>query len=86
MEHGMDHGDMPGMMSDEDMTALEEASGAEFDRMWMKMMIEHHQGAIDMAQDQLDEGANAEAKTLAQEIIDTQEAEIATMREMLDQA
>ena len=54
---GMDHGDMDmggqtagGMMSDEDMGALMDASGADFDRMWLTMMIAHHEGAIEMAE------------------------------------
>lgn len=38
---------MPGMMSDTDMTKLPGMKGAEFDRMWLQMMVQHHQGAID---------------------------------------
>jgi hypothetical protein len=50
-DHGaMDHGDMPGMMSEEQMATLEDASGAEFDELFLRMMIEHHEGAIEMAQ------------------------------------
>ena len=41
--------DMPGMMSPEDMSALEETSGARFEDMWLEMMIEHHEGAVTMA-------------------------------------
>lgn len=80
---GMDHGDMSGMMTPEDMAALENANGAEFDRMWMQMMIEHHEGAIEMANTELQQGVNSEAKDLAQQIIDAQEAEIATMNNLL---
>ena len=80
---GMDHGDMnsgmSGMMSPEDMQRLEGASGATFDEMFLEMMIEHHQGAIEMSQTELQDGENADAKALAQTIIDAQEAEIATM-------
>lgn len=82
----MDHGSMPGMpgmMSDEQMQQLEQASGPEFDRMWLQMMIEHHTGAIQMAETELREGQNAEAKALAQKIIDEQRAEIAQMQELL---
>jgi uncharacterized protein (DUF305 family) len=87
MEHGestggMDHGGMSGegMMTDEEMQQLEGATGAEFDRMWVQMMIKHHQGAVDMAKTQLEQGSNAEAKDLAQKIIDAQEAEIKEMQ------
>jgi uncharacterized protein (DUF305 family) len=79
---GMDHGDMSGegMMTDEEMQQLEGATGAEFDRMWVQMMIKHHQGAVDMAKTELEQGSNAEAKDLAQKIIDAQEAEIKEMQ------
>ncbi|MGH3451183.1 MAG: DUF305 domain-containing protein [Haloechinothrix sp.] len=87
MDGGMDHGgmdgEMPGMMSPEDMEKLEQAKDAEFDRMWMQMMIEHHRGAIDMAETELKQGSNTEAKQLAQQIIDAQQAEITTMNRLL---
>ncbi|MFD8495790.1 DUF305 domain-containing protein [Amycolatopsis sp. NPDC059657] len=67
---------MPGMMSDADMTKLQGMKGAEFDRMWLQMMVQHHQGAIDMAKTELTQGSNADAKSLAQKIIDGQQAEI----------
>jgi uncharacterized protein (DUF305 family) len=80
---GMDHGD--GMMSEDDMTALEVAGGAEAARLFLEQMIEHHQGAIEMAQDELDDGANPDVVALAQRIITSQTAEIATMQELLTQ-
>ncbi|WP_336031543.1 DUF305 domain-containing protein [Geodermatophilus sp. FMUSA9-8] len=83
---GMGHGSMDtgGMeMSEEDMSALEAASGAEFDRMWLEMMTEHHNGAVDMAQTELSDGQNADAQDLAQQIIDSQSAEIDEMEEIL---
>lgn len=82
---GMGHGDMSsgsGMMTDEEMQQLEQATGADFDRMWLQMMIEHHQGAVDMAKTELEKGSNADAKALAQAIIDAQEAEIGEMQGM----
>lgn len=78
---GMDHGS--GMMSDGDMAALEAASGAEAGRLFLEQMTQHHQGAIDMAQAELDTGRNADALALAQTIIDAQTAEIATMQDIL---
>jgi uncharacterized protein (DUF305 family) len=84
---GMDHGGMEGMdgmMSEEDMTALEEASGPEFDEMFLTMMIEHHEGAIAMAETELEDGQNADAKELAQTITDAQQAEIEEMQGILD--
>ena len=81
--HGMDHGD--GMMSDDDMAVLEAADGAEAARVYLQQMIEHHQGAIEMAQDELDDGANSDVLALAGRIITSQTAEIATMQELLKQ-
>ena len=75
--------DMSGMMSDEDMGELEKASGAEFDRMWLEMMIEHHEGAVEMAKKELADGQDENAKKLAQAVIDGQQQEITEMRELL---
>ncbi|WP_410609494.1 DUF305 domain-containing protein [Amycolatopsis sp. lyj-109] len=82
---GMDH-DMAGMMSGDDMKQLEAAKGIEFDKMWLGMMIKHHQGAIDMAKSELAEGGNADAKALARKIIDAQQAEITEMQGLLTQS
>jgi uncharacterized protein (DUF305 family) len=78
---GMDHGD--GMMSQDDMDALEEADGSEAARLFLEQMIVHHEGAIDMAEEELEDGADPEVLALAQTIIESQTAEIATMRELL---
>ena len=77
---GMDHGaeDMGGMGM-EDMPA----AGPDFDRMWLQSMIEHHNGAVDMAQIELEQGRNTEALELAQLISETQTVEIAEMEILL---
>jgi len=81
---GMDmSGSMPGMMSTEDMQMLQGMSGAGFDRMFLQMMIEHHQGAIEMARTEQADGTNADAQALAGQIGNAQTAEITTMRSML---
>jgi uncharacterized protein (DUF305 family) len=86
---GMDHGsddsgmkDMPGMMSDADMSALDKATGASFDQMFLTMMIEHHTGAIEMAKTEQSKGKNADAKALAKQIEAAQTTEIADMKEL----
>lgn len=82
MDHGtMDHGG--GMMSEEDMSALMAASGAEFDRLFLQLMIEHHTGAVGMASTESAEGQNTDAIAMADTIRDTQNAEIAEMDQML---
>lgn len=81
---GMDHGTMPGMMTHEQMMQLEAARGPEFDRMWLTMMIAHHEGAVRMAGTELAEGADPDAKALAQQIVDAQQAEIQQMQQLLN--
>ncbi len=75
--------DMAGMMSHEDMTKLEGLSGTEFDRMWLDLMIRHHEGAVEMARTELEDGQDADAKKLAQAIIDGQQQEITEMKDLL---
>jgi uncharacterized protein (DUF305 family) len=83
--HG-DHGaGMPGMMADADMAALRAATGEDFDQRWLAMMIVHHQGAIEMAEEQLAEGRNPDAQRLARQIVDAQRAEIREMQALLPQ-
>ncbi|MGK2876099.1 MAG: DUF305 domain-containing protein [Nocardioides sp.] len=86
---GMDHGDMsagemPGMMTGEQMADLEAASGATFDQMFLTMMIDHHEGAIQMAKTQQAEGEFPEAIAMAEEIEQTQTQEIQTMQDLLN--
>ncbi len=75
---------MGGMMTNQQMSQLSATSGAAFDRLWLQMMTTHHQGAVAMAQTELTDGANTEAKQLAQSIIDSQSKEITTMTTLLD--
>ncbi len=79
---GMDMGGMPGMMSEERMQGLEEANGMTFDEMFLEMMIEHHAGAIQMAQTEQSEGLYAEAIELAEQIESAQRDELETMQEL----
>jgi uncharacterized protein (DUF305 family) len=74
---------MPGMMSSADMAKLEVATGKDFDRQFLQMMIAHHKGAIQMAQVELTHGSNSDAKALAGRMIKEQQAEIAAMQKML---
>lgn len=80
----LDHGDqMPGMMSADEMTGLAESSDAEFPQLWLTMMIEHHEGAIEMAEAEQDDGHFPDAVELAGAIVEAQRAEIATMEDLL---
>ncbi len=71
------------MMSDVDMTSLSKATGAAFDRMWVSMMIRHHQGAVTMATAEQSTGQNPDAKKLAQSIITSQTAQITQLTVLL---
>lgn len=82
-DSSMEGMDMPGMMSDEDMSSLESASGDDFDQRFLTMMIAHHEGAIEMAQQEADAGEYSHAVDLAKKIEKDQRAEIATMEELL---
>ncbi len=89
---GMDHGGMPGMMSEEQMAMMTEErmadmeawTGSEFDELFLESMIEHHTGAVQMAQTEQADGQYADAVELAEQIEQSQTAEIATMEELLE--
>lgn len=72
---------MPGQMQ-----RLEQATGAEFDRQFLQMMIVHHEGAVAMARTELANGQNSEVKQLAQQIIEAQQAEIQEMQKLLSRS
>jgi uncharacterized protein (DUF305 family) len=75
---------MPGMMSEQEMTALAGATGVEFDRLFARGMIAHHNGAIQMARDQQANGKNADAKSLAATIAKSQADEVTQLQKILD--
>lgn len=87
--HDMDHMDMgdaemgAGMMTPEEMTALDEMGADGFESMWLTMMIAHHEGAITMAEAEQEAGKHPEALALAEQIAVSQALEIEQMQEML---
>ncbi|MER6677038.1 DUF305 domain-containing protein [Streptomyces sp. NPDC000983] len=87
MDHGSGHGSGhggDGMMSASDMAELKGLKGAAFDRAFAEMMIEHHDGAIAMAEDLRRDGENADAKRLAAAVVKGQSAEVEQLRDLLD--
>lgn len=80
---GSDSDSMEGMMSEDQMSDLESAEGTEASRMFLESMTAHHEGAIGMAQTEINDGENPEAIKLAETIVDTQQAEIDQMKELL---
>jgi uncharacterized protein (DUF305 family) len=82
MTMGHDMGD-DGMLSEEEIAALSNASGVEFDKLYLSGMIAHHEGAIKMAQN-VQRSTNSEVKTLSDAIIASQTAEIEKMKLLLE--
>ncbi|GAA2527988.1 hypothetical protein GCM10009860_04690 [Microbacterium mitrae] len=78
----MGHGD--GMMSADDMAALESADGPQASVLFLEQMIVHHEGAVEMAEEEVGSGQNPDAITLAEKIITDQKAEISEMQDLLD--
>ena len=74
---------MEGMMSAEDMTALQNAQGTDAAKLFLTQMIDHHRGAVAMAQTEVDSGQYPEAISMAQTIISAQNQEITTMEGIL---
>jgi len=78
---------MPGMLTPEQMEALRKAQGAEFDRLFLTGMIQHHNGALTMVKDLFDTagaGQDAELFNFATDADNTQRAEIRIMQAMLE--
>lgn len=75
--------EMSGMMSEQEMAALQGLSGAAFDRQFLSLMIVHHQGALAMAATQQLTGQHPGAKTMASDIVSSQSAEITAMQQLL---
>ena len=82
MDHS-GHGGMAGMLTEEQLQDLRDADGPEAARLFLEGMVEHHRGAVDMAQTELEDGENPQARALAEDVIAAQEEEIAQMEDML---
>lgn len=81
---GMDHSSMmSGMLSAAELAAIDALTGSSFDDAWLAAMVAHHQGAIAMAQEVLDNGSDPEIRSLAEAIIAGQQAEIDEMNALL---
>jgi len=78
---------MPGMLTPKQMEALRNAKGAEFDRLFLTGMIQHHNGALVMVKDLFDTagaGQDADIFNFATDVDNSQRAEIKIMQSMLD--
>lgn len=81
-DHHAAHDGMPGMATPEQMEQLRAASGQAFDRLFLELMIKHHEGAIEMSTEVLKGGSHLRIEELANDVGVTQLSEIRRMREM----
>ena len=75
--------EMDGMLSEDDLAQLEAAQGNEAATLFLAQMIEHHKGAVKMAEEEIADGSNADAVALAEAIVADQNKEIAEMQNLL---
>ena len=76
-------GGMGGMLSEAEMRALEQAEGAQAGRLFLQGMIAHHEGAVDMAEAEIDNGTHEGTVDLARSIVVSQTREISEMEDVL---
>lgn len=74
---------MTGTVDEATMAKLRSSTGTEFDQLWLQSMIGHHRAAVAMAQAEIADGRNVDAIALAKNIVNTQEAEIGQMTQLL---
>ncbi|GGL15523.1 DUF305 domain-containing protein [Planomonospora parontospora] len=75
--------DIPGLATGAEMAGLRRAEGAEFDRMFAELMIDHHRGAIEVAAAERAEGLNPAARRLAETAGTSRQAEIERLEKIL---
>jgi uncharacterized protein (DUF305 family) len=72
-----------GMVSDDELDELRDLEGVEAELLFLTAMIEHHEGAIEMANDEIDDGIDPETIALCERIVTSQTAEIIEMQALL---
>lgn len=82
MDMGHSMSGMGGMLDEAELSALSLATGKEFDTLWLKGMIEHHDGAIDMSS-MIADASNPEVKAFGENVIKDQSVQIDQMNVML---
>ncbi len=83
-EMGDDAGQqMEGMLSADELDELAGAVGTEFDTLWLTSMLAHHEGAVTMAEDVIADGEDPDVRELAEQIVQAQKDEIASMLALL---
>lgn len=85
MSNHKHHTLMPGMLTPRQMEELKKAKGAEFDRLFLKGMIRHHEGALEMVKELFESGGGQDAElfNFATDVDNGQRAEIKIMKNLL---
>ncbi len=87
-DHDMSHmqgaQSMPGMASDADMERLATLTGVEAEKLYLELMIPHHQGGVSMAEVAAEEAETPQVRRLAQGMAEAQTAEIEYLQELLE--
>ena len=82
MSDNSGHG-MTGMVDDSGIEKLKSATGTDAAKLFLEQMIGHHEGAIEMAQQEISAGKSPDAVKLGHDIVDAQQAEITQMKQLL---
>lgn len=80
---GHDHAAMPGMATEAQLRQLRAARGEDFDTLFLRLMIAHHEGAITMATEVKGQGNNIQVEEMADDVVAQQTSEITRMRDMV---
>lgn len=81
--HGAAPGHMPGMATREDLSRLAATSGADAERLYLDLMVAHHEGGIEMAQYASDNAQDPAVKALAVSIVNSQSADLNALNNLL---
>ncbi|MFE2751852.1 DUF305 domain-containing protein [Actinosynnema sp. NPDC059335] len=76
----VDHDSMPGMATEQQLAELRAATGSDFDRLFLRLMIAHHEGAISMAVELLSSGTDVRVEDMANDVVASQTDEIERMK------
>ena len=79
----LEAGAAPGTVDDATMSQLRSLRGKDFDTVWLRAMIGHQQGAVALAQAEVAKGVNVDAVATAKRLVDTYDAQIAKMNQLL---
>ncbi|MDS2172828.1 DUF305 domain-containing protein [Nesterenkonia sp. CL21] len=78
------HGGHDGMLTEDQLLEFTDAEGAEAERLFLEGVILHHEGAVEMAEEHLEQGQNPEALELSEQVIEDQSEEIELMEGLLE--